>query len=141
MPSLTWAVVEDPADDDILAVRRRLIQSNLAASSIGDSRDLAVLVRDAGGQVVAGVTGTVWGSCLEIGFVWVHDAWRGQGVGRRLMDVMEAEARQRGCRVISLDTYTFQAPDFYRKLGYQEFGRVGGYPDGVEKVFMRKELA
>lgn len=59
----------------------------------------------------------------------VAEAGRGKGIGTKLMTRMEADARLRGMQGIWLDTYSFQAPEFYKRLGFSEFGRIDGYPD------------
>jgi ribosomal protein S18 acetylase RimI-like enzyme len=57
------------------------------------------------------------------------------------MRTVEAEARARGCGHILLETHSFQAPDFYRKLGFEIIGCVDGYPRGHRSLTMRKRLA
>ena len=56
------------------------------------------------------------------------------------MDAAEALALERGATTATLETFTFQAPDFYARRGYQVFGRLDGYPPGHSKLFLRKTL-
>jgi ribosomal protein S18 acetylase RimI-like enzyme len=49
-------------------------------------------------------------------------------------------AAERGCRRVFLDTFSFQAPGFYQKLGYQVYGRAEDWPDGHAHLFLRKDL-
>jgi ribosomal protein S18 acetylase RimI-like enzyme len=65
---------------------------------------------------------------------------RGQRLGTRLMQALEDEARRRGLLGIWLDTYSFQAPGFYAKLGFQEVGRIPDYPPGHARIFLAKRL-
>ena len=65
---------------------------------------------------------------------------RGQGLGTRLMDAAEDFARERGAVNATLETLTFQAPDFYKKRGYVEFGRLEDLPPGHAKLYLRKAL-
>ena len=53
---------------------------------------------------------------------------------------IEEEARQLGANSAYLDTFSFQAPEFYEELGYQSFGELGDFPDGKKRFFMRKAL-
>lgn len=70
----------------------------------------------------------------------VAEAARGRDVGTALMRELERLGRERGYIGIWLDTYSFQAPDFYRKLGYEELGRIPDYPPGQARHFFAKRL-
>ena len=70
----------------------------------------------------------------------VADALRGKGIGCELMGAAEARAVERGCHSAWVDTFSFQAPGFYRKLGYQVFGELD-YPPGHRRIFLQKRLA
>lgn len=140
MPEYRLQVEDRPGEEDIRFLWQELIQYNLAHSSIGDTQDLAVFVRDGENRIMAGVNGHTWGECLEIKYLWVHADLRGQGYGRRLLLGIERQAAARGCRQAILDTYSFQAPDFYRGLGYEVWGEIQGFPCGYRKFFFRKRL-
>jgi hypothetical protein len=53
----------------------------------------------------------------------------------------EAEARKRGCRRATLNTYSFQAPEFYRNLGYRVIATIEGLPEGHRQYTLEKDLA
>jgi GNAT superfamily N-acetyltransferase len=72
--------------------------------------------------------------------MWVREDLRGQGFGRQLLEKAETEARQRGAKRAYLDTFSFQAPAFYKKLGYEEFGRLEDFPAGHTRYFLVKTL-
>ena len=72
--------------------------------------------------------------------MWVREDLRGQGFGRQLLKLAEEEARLRGAKNAYLDTFSFQAPAFYKSLGYQEFGRLDDFPDGHTRFFLTKSL-
>ncbi len=72
--------------------------------------------------------------------LWVSKDLRGRGLGSRLVALFEAEARKRGCRLVYLDTFSFQAPEFYAKRGYETACRFDGFPGGMSKFVMRKGL-
>jgi N-acetylglutamate synthase-like GNAT family acetyltransferase len=69
----------------------------------------------------------------------VSEKHRG-GWGQFVMQTAEAEARSRGVRNVYLDSFSFQAPTFYAKLGYREFGRLQEFPAGHDRVWMTKAL-
>ena len=66
--------------------------------------------------------------------------WVGLGCGTALLSRAEDIARERGCEVIFLDTYTFQAPGFYRKRGYTALGSMTDAPKGFETMWFAKRL-
>jgi hypothetical protein len=103
---------------------------------------LCVLVQDrTTGEVLGGVLGRTIARLLFIDLVFLPEALRGGGVGQRMIALAEEEALRRGCVAAVLYTISFQAPGFYEKLGYREFGRVACLPPGTSRVFMTKPLA
>lgn len=102
---------------------------------------LAVLVRDEAGVVVGGLTGRTTAAWLYVELFWLPEALRGTGLGTRVMAMAEAEAVQRGCIGAHLDTYDYQAPGFYQKLGYEVFGSIEDHPPGHTRFWMRKRFA
>ena len=84
-----------------------------------------------------GHTGLGW---LYIDVLWVAEEIRGKGFGTQLVEAAEVEAGRRGCHSAYLYTYSFQQPEFYEKLGYEEFGQLNDFPDGHVKYFMKKSL-
>ncbi len=73
-------------------------------------------------------------------FVWVAETLRGQGHGSRRMDAAEAFAVEHGALAATLETHSFQGPEFYTKRGYGVFGRLDDYPPGHAKLFLCKRL-
>ena len=80
---------------------------------------------------------TQW-NWLFIKLLWVSEELRGQGFGRALMSSAEQEALARGCTNIYLDTFSFQARDFYERLGYEVFGQLTDFPPGHKRYFLQK---
>ena len=72
------------------------------------------------GQIVAGLAGETYCGWLFVKYLWVSGRLRGQGIGRELMHA-ETCARERGCHSAWLDTYSFQAREFFEKPSYEEF--------------------
>lgn len=138
IPRLT---IEDaPNEADVRFIEERIDAYNIAATGYDDYRPLAIFVRDSEGAIIAGLTGFTWGSTLKIEFFWVHEDLRGQGYGSRLIAAAEREAVTRGCRQAVLDTHSFQAPDFYPKLGYVRCGLAEDWPVGHQQIYFHKRL-
>jgi len=77
---------------------------------------------------------------LHVDFLWVDERLRGQGQGKLLLEKMEQTAKEHGCRLITLDTFSFQAPDFYKRNGYEVFGKLEDHPKGFSQYFLQKRL-
>lgn len=134
--------IGDHLEDGVEAwLSRQMYAFNVETTGITDGRELAAVVRDAAGEIVAALAGHTWGGTAEVNYLWVREPDRYRGHGRRLLQLAEAEAAARGCTQIVLDTHSFQAPRFYERLGYAVVGVVEGYPAGHRKLWLRKALA
>ena len=100
---------------------------------------LGVFVREPGGDIAAGLAGSTYGDWLFVHDLWVRADLRRRGIGQELLRRAEARARERGCHSAWLDTFSFQAPEFYPKFGYREFGRLD-YPPDQQRIFFQKRL-
>jgi len=125
---------------DIQFLDDRIYEYNASRTGIADGRVLAIILRDREHAIVAGLYGWTWGKCCEVKILWVHERRRGEGLGTRLMTEAEAEARRRGAAQIVLSTHDFQAPEFYRRLGFEPVGHIENYPVGHRSIFLRKLL-
>ncbi len=90
--------------------------------------------------LVGGVLAEIYWGWLYVDLLWVEESLRGCGHGRSLMIRAESEARERGAKHSYLDTFSFQAPEFYKELGYQVFGALEAFPPGHQRYFMTKKL-
>ena len=113
---------------------------NIDATGIEDRQPLAVLVKDPSGETLGGITGRTSLGLWFVDLFYLPALLRGAGLGRRLLEQAEAEARRRGCTAGFLYTISFQAPDFYKRLGWVEFGRIPSAPEGTSRIFLTKTL-
>ena len=93
------------------------------------------------GVIVGGLIGRTGRGWLMVEYLALPMAEQGAGLGRQLMAMAEAEAVRRGCTGAFLNTIQFQAPGFYQKLGYREFGRLPGDPPDLDRIWFTKTLA
>jgi GNAT superfamily N-acetyltransferase len=142
MPDFDIVLTDAPDDTAQAVIEGGLSDFNAAFSDYHDKRDLAVLARDpTTGQTVGGMLGRTSLGLLFIDLVYLPAALRGQDLGSRMLGMMEQEAACRGCRSATVMTISFQAPGFYERHGWREFGRVPCDPPGTFRVFLAKTLA
>lgn len=91
-------------------------------------------------MILGGITGTIKFYHLHIDFLWVDQSLRGLDFGSKLLHKIEEIAEEKNCRLIVLDSFSFQAPDFYKKHGYKEFGVLHDHPKGFSQHFFEKRL-
>jgi GNAT superfamily N-acetyltransferase len=102
---------------------------------------LCYLLQTADKEVVGGVIGETHWDWFYINLMWIREDLRGQGYGTRILALAENEAKQRGAKHAYLDTFSFQAPGFYKKHGYQVFGQLDDFPNGHQRYYCRKDLS
>lgn len=91
-----------------------------------------------GDRIIGGLTGATNWDWLYIETLAVDPEFRNRGCGRELVAEAERIARERGCRGAWVDTFTFQSPEFYLRMGYEPFGELPGYPADHSRIFLRK---
>ncbi len=112
-----------------------------ATPDVPAARELTVQLLDESGALAAGLSGWTWGVAGGIAMTWVKESARGAGLGTRMLEAFEAEARSRGCTHVFVTSFTFQAPAFYEAHGYVELFRWQGVPTpDAADVHLRKEL-
>ena len=118
-----------------------LIRSyNRSKREAAESEPLNLYVEDDSGQVMAGLVAETFGNWLEIEYLFVKEDLRGQGIGSQLLQQAESEAKKRNCRFAFVNTYQFQAPDFYKRHGYKEVLRLQDYPYTGQRHYYQKDL-
>ena len=115
---------------------------NYNTQQAGDDKyqELCFVLHTPDQEIVGGVIGATYWGWLYINLLWVKDELRGRGYGQRLLTMAEDEARQRGAKHAYFDTFSFQAPDFYRQHGYEAFGELPDFPTGHRRYFLAKQL-
>lgn len=93
-----------------------------------------------GGDIAGGLIGSTNWQWLYIEVLAVSEPFRRRGWGRALVERAEAVAVERGCHGAWVDTFTFQSPGFYQRLGYEQFGELPDYPPGHRRLYLRKRL-
>jgi len=134
------SITDQPDPADVHAIEAGLTAFNLLHAPPENYQPLGAVVRDAGNRLVGGAVGNTWWGWLRIDILWVDEAARGTGLGKRLLQAAEEEAVRRGCHHVFLDTMSFQALPFYLRLGYTVFGQLDDLPVGHSRYFLQKSL-
>jgi GNAT superfamily N-acetyltransferase len=130
-----------PTEADAEAVSNVLRAYNDAAVGPSGYEPIAFLIKDTdSGATIGGLCGDMYYDWLFVKFLVVPESLRGEDLGSRLLGMAEATAREKGCIGVWLDTFSFQAPGFYLKQGYEPFGTIENYPKGGSRIFFRKRL-
>ena len=122
-------------------VRDHLDTFNVAVTGLSEYHSVSVFLRDDHDEVLGGCLGAIWGGWLSINFLWVAESLRGRGYGRQLLAAAERYAIERGCTRAWLTTFSFQAPEYYPKLGYETFAVLEDHPLGHRHHFLQKRLS
>ena len=137
---LSLAVTAKPTAAELATIGDSLTAFNTSDVGPSERTPLAVVVRDAAGNMRGGISGfTAWG-WLYVQWLWVDAAARGEGLAGRMLAAAEAEARGRGCHGAWIDTFNPVALKVYRRAGYEAFGELPEFPKGRTRTFLRKAL-
>ncbi len=136
--SLNIETASNPADEKFIT--DHLGDFNAQIAGPDNHQPLNIFLRNGQNQLVGGLLGATYWGWLIIEIFWIAEEARGHGYGQKMVQMAEQEAIKRGCRHAHLDTMSFQAPDFYAKLGYTEFGKLEGLPAGHNRHYLQKQL-
>ncbi|MNI22581.1 GNAT family N-acetyltransferase [Pseudomonas sp. ACN5] len=131
----------NPSTEEREAILVPLRTYNASKSASPPPEHIALLIRDDNDEIVGGVYARLFYQWLFIDLLAVPEQARGQGMGTRLMQMAEDLAREKECVGLWLETFEFQAPEFYKKCGYSEIGHIADYPPGHKHFFFQKRLS
>ncbi len=129
--------IEDPIWE---AIGGGINSFNAEQAGAENAKRICFVVYDADEKIAGGVIALTYWDWLYIDLMWLRADIRRKGYGSRLLTLAEEEARKRGAKHAYLDTFSFQAPEFYKKQGYQVFGELKDFPKGHQRYFFTKKL-
>lgn len=129
---------ENPPSEKINELRMALRAFNQAQIGTQDYSDILITASNQTGELAGGVYGKIAWQWLYVDLLWVDEDFRGQNLGSRLLSDIEKAANKHGIFNYYLSTASFQAPDFYQKMGYKIFGQIEGLPPGQTTYFLKK---
>ncbi|AMG56682.1 GNAT family N-acetyltransferase [Pantoea vagans] len=137
---MNMTMTDTPHPDDVSQIRQKLMAFNAQHVDIGQIKEIAVFLNDAEGNKIAGLLAVTWGNWMHIHFLWVDEAQRRTGHGARLLQAAEQEAIVRGCQRVCVDTFSFQAREFYEKQGYRLQMTLEQMPQHHRQHYLVKQL-
>ncbi|SHJ82563.1 Acetyltransferase (GNAT) family protein [Clostridium cavendishii DSM 21758] len=133
-------ITDEIKEQDKNIIFQGILEYNLARIEDKNPKDLGVYLQDETGKKVAGLIGDTHGNWLFIKFLWVSEELRGHNIGSNILNQAEKVAKERGCKYSFLDTFSFQAPEFYKKHGYEEVFKLENYPVTGKRYYFTKPL-
>lgn len=129
-----------PAENEIKYIRECLNQFNNKIVGDDAHTPLNIIEYDKNDNIIGGILGGTYWGWMYVDTLWVHENHRHKGIGSMLLREAEKEALLRGCHHIHLDTMSWQAPEFYKKHGYEVIGILPDIPSGNQKYLLMKAL-
>ncbi len=131
------------SSEEAQTVRTNLIKFNaqfIAEDLQQNYKEINLHIKDENDEIAGGINSVFCWNWIEVDILWVDDRFRGRGYGSRMLQEIERIAREKQCTFIKLNTFSFQAPVFYRKHGFQEITRIDDAPRGHQHYYFIKYL-
>ena len=135
-----WSVVEEASEADLAVLSEGVVRYGRALAVGGDARPIACFVRD-GQDIVAGASGRTEFNRLFIGYLWVAEHLRSQGLGSEVLSKLEMAASKRGCADAMIETLNDRAAQLYARLGYRQVAKIPRYVGSFTRHVLVKSLA
>lgn len=137
-------IIRQSSSEEVKFIVDKLVEYNLSVVPLKQESSFLWInrvVENENGEIVGGILGKMYcWNCLYIDVLWVKEEHRKDGLGSKLLREVEMLAKEKGCYLIHLDTFDFQAKDFYIKHGYETFGVLDDCPEGHKRYFMKKTI-
>ena len=130
----------NPNENEIRYIRESLYRFNEEMVGSDGHAPINIVEYDGDGNIIGGIIGGTYWGWMYVDILWVHEDHRKKGIGSKLLLEAEKEAIRRGCHHVHLDTMSWQAPDFYKKHGYETIGILPDIPSGNQKYLLIKAL-
>ncbi|MBW5457300.1 GNAT family N-acetyltransferase [Clostridium sporogenes] len=139
-----YIIRESSSEKEADLIVDRIVEYNL--SKVSGKQEVPLLcinrvIKDTNGEIIAGILSKMYcWNCIYIDVLWVKEDYRKDGLGTKLLKEVEKIAKEKNCHLIHLDTFDFQAKDFYIKHGYEIFGVLDQCPENHKRYFMKKNI-
>ncbi|ENJ9655117.1 GNAT family N-acetyltransferase [Clostridium botulinum] len=139
-----YIIRESSSEQEADLIVDRIVEYNL--SKVTGKQEVPLLwinrvIEDTNGEIIAGILSNMYcWNCIYIDALWVKEGYRKDKLGTKLLKEIEKIAKEKDCHLIHLDTFDFQAKDFYIRHGYEIFGVLDQCPENHKRYFMKKNI-
>lgn len=137
---MNFSNIIQSTNEDSDYVRNKLIEFNSQHVLNGRYEEINLCLKNDKEEIIAGLNSAICWNWMEIDILWVHVDYRDQGYGKKLLEEAEKISREKNCSFIKLNTFSFQAPDFYKKYGYKIIAVIENAPNDYKHYYLLKEL-
>lgn len=135
--------IESCNKDTIQKIISGINEYNLSkVSALSDTwTPLEYVIKNKDNEEIGGIlAGIGYWNGLEIKTLWVKEEYRKKKIGTLLLTHAEEIAKKKRVTISMLDTFDFQAEEFYLKNGYTIIGEILDFPEGHKRIYFSKKL-
>lgn len=136
-------LTEEWTEEDIKVICNGLIKHNRKNARPLDEQfgeTINIILKTEDGQVAGGIMCNMYMYALDIDVLWVDEKYRHTGYGSKLIDRAVELAKELGCILVHTTTFSYQAPNFYTKCGFEIYGVLEGFPEGIKMYRLKKNV-
>jgi len=111
-----------------------------AMAGLNNRHFVEILAKNEKEEVIGGLYAIANWGWLYVDWLVIDEDYRHKGIGRELLRQAEEKALELNVPKVRLNTFEFQAPDFYKKLGYKVVAIEEGFPEGFKTYYLQKIL-
>jgi len=133
---------DEPTIKDKKVIKEGMLAYHASQGHIRPEKDdyYSIIIKNEKEKTVGGIVVSFRWGAMHIQTLWIDETIRNKDWGSKLMIMVEKEAIKRHCHVAYTDTYSWQAPQFYEKLGYELYGKLNDFPEGCSLSYYAKRL-
>jgi len=139
MSNIQYSIENTPDASDDKVIRNGIVDFNTQIIKEKASH-FSIFAKD-DTQIIGGALIWEHSDALYIDVIWCNEKYQKQGIGTKIIAMIDDVARNKGLPKIFVDTYEFQAQDFYKKNGFYCIGIIPKYLKDNDRIFMRKDIS
>lgn len=133
----TFSQEYSPRPEDNHFIYNNLQKFNISQLN-EDPQRFSIFLKDRQDKIQGGIIVSVYSQAIYINGLWLDESLRKQGYGKKLLSMAEEEGRKRKKIYSNVETFDFQAKDFYLSQGYKIVGEIKNHLRNHSKIYLRK---